>query len=272
MNKNLFIASVIALVFGVTGTSYADTLMGKVTSIDQEGNAITLTSESPNSTERKEHKLVWDADMAESQQLENARIDQILTVDAEQNAVTRNWKVRSVRGPAAAAEQALLRTDERIISGEVAEFDLAGRSLLLRSKELDNNNQPAQYRVVWDATNTNVTEKLQNAKIGDNLTLAADQNVITKNWKANSISGPIRAMAQGDVHTIAGQVKEVNRDKNFIVLNTTSPSGKADEQKIVWDDDFKQQARLENAKVGEHLSVRADQNMLTRNWKVTAIG
>jgi TusA-related sulfurtransferase len=271
MNRNLFIASFAALTLGLAGTGYADTLSGKVSSVDQGGNAITLSSPTNNAGENKEHKLVWDDSLAESQQLENAQIGQTLTVDAEQNAISRNWKVNSVRGPLSAVEKAI-STDSRTLSGEVVEFDLAGRSLLLRSKESDDKGQPMQYRVVWDATNSNVHEKLQKAKIGDNLTVTADQNMITKNWKANSITGAIAAMVQGDVHTVAGEVKQVDRDKNFIVLSTIdASSGKTAEKKITWDDDFKQQAKLENAKIGERLSVRADQNMVTRTWKVTAL-
>ena len=271
MNKNSFIVAVAAFLFGLAGTAYADTLIGKVVSIDQGGNTITLVSEADNSSDRKEYKLVWEDSLAEIQQLENANIGQILTVDAEQNALLRDWKVKSVRGPLAATEEALLRTDDRVINGEILEIDIAGRSLVLRSKDSNDKGQPIQHRIVWDASSENVFEKLNKAKVGDNITLTADQNVITKNWKARSIAGPIEAMVEGDVRTLTGEVRQVDRDKNFIVLSTTDPSGKAHDNKIVWDDDFKQQAKLEGAKVGDRLSVLADQNMITRNWRVTAL-
>ncbi len=271
MIKNLVATSLTMVFLGFSGAVHAETLIGKVTSIDQKDNSITLVSESNTSSDRKESKIGWDENLVDVQRLEDAQIGQIVTVDAEQNAITRNWKVKSVGGALAVTEKALLRTDERTISGEILEIDHAGNSLLLRSKDRDDKGQQLQQRVVWDNSNESASERLGKAKVGDNITLTADQNVITKNWKASSLAGPIGAMADGDIRTLTGEVRKVDSNKNFIVLTTTDPSGKTSEQTIVWDNDFKQQAKLENAKVGEHLSVRADQNMLTRNWRVTSL-
>ncbi len=272
MKKYMVIAAIMAFYLGLAGTVYADTITGKVVSVDQGGNTLTLVSESDNSSDRKEQKLVWDNDLADIQKLESANIGQTLTVNAEQNVITRSWKVKSVGGQMAAVENAFLRTDDQILSGEIVEMDRAGRSLTLRSNDNDDKGQPIQHRIVWDISSDNVLDKLDNAKVGDKITLTADQNIITKNWKAKSIAGAMQAMATGDIRLITGEVREVNSDKNFIVLYTTDSTGKSGDQKIVWDDDFKQQATLENAKIGERISVHADQNMITRNWKVSAIG
>ncbi len=264
-------ASMMTFFLGLAGTVHAETLIGKVNSIDQAGNSITLVSEEANSSGTKDHKLVWDENLAEKMQLKNAQMGQIMTVDAEQNLITRTWKVNSVGGALAIAEKTLLSSDDRTISGEILEIDHAGNWLSLRSKGMDEKGQSVQNRVVWDTSNQSVSESLGKNKVGDNITLTASQNIITKNWKVSSVAGMIEAMAKGDIQTLAGEVRKVDNDKNFIVLFTTDLSGKTGEKTIVWDNDFKQQTKLENAKVGDHLSVRADQNMITRNWKVTSL-
>ena len=270
MKKTIFTATAV-LLLAWSGTGHADMLSGKVESIDNNGNSLTLVNESKTTSERQEYKLVWEASQAEAPALQASHVGDFLTVTAEQNPVTRNWRVQSLGGPVASAEQKLLQTAEQTISGDIRELNIPGNSLVLVSDDKDSSGNPIEYHVVWDDSNTNVREHLEKAKIDDDLTLTADQNIVTKNWKAKSIAGPIKAMAEGDIHTLTGQVKEVDPNKNFIVLATTDDEGRAADKKIVWDNDFKQQSKLENAKIGEHLSVRADQNMVTRNWKVQAI-
>jgi ribosomal protein S17 len=271
MNKNMLVASIAALFIGLAGTVHAETLIGKVVSIDQNSNSMTLASNSDNSSGIQSYKIVWDESLAEIQQLKNARMGQIVTVDADQNPISRSWKVTSVGGALAIAEKALLRTDGRTVSGEIIAIDRSNHTMLLRTKDMDDKGILIEQHIVWDTENQSVTDKLNKASIGDSITLTADQNVITKNWKVSSIAGPIEAMRTNDIRLLTGEVRQINSDKNFIVLYTTNMPGKATEQTIVWDNDFKQQAKLENAKIGDQLSVRADQNMITRNWKVASL-
>ncbi len=268
MKKTLW---TLALLLACAGTGYADTLSGQVREIDTAGNSLTLVAQRADSTEPAEYKVVWDDEFAEAARLESARAGDTLVLNAEQNPVTRNWKAIGVGGALAAAENNLLRTEDQTISGKILNIDTAGRRLVLSSENVDAAGEPIQYAVVWDEASGDIREQLQKASVGDKLTLRADQNVVTKNWKAKSIAGPIEAMTKGGVHMLSGQVKSVDASKNFIVLNTTDASGAAVEQKLVWDEDFTQQAKLESAKVGEMLKVHADQNMITRNWKVKAI-
>ena len=65
---------------------------------------------------------------------------------------------------------------------------------------------------------------------------------------------------------------QVDAGKNFILLRITDAQGRMQERRIVWDKDFAEQARLENARIGDQLSVRADRNPITRNWKVKSLG
>jgi hypothetical protein len=273
MNKNIFIASVLGLFLGMSGTAQAETLTGNVTSIDQGGKSIMLVSESDNSSDTKSYKIMWDDKLAENQRLSltNVRVGQAMTVDADQNPITRSWKVTSVGGSMDVAEKTLLRANGMTLAGEIIEIDQAKNTLLLRSKDLDDQGEFIEHRLGWDTSNASVTRGLSEAEVGDDITLAADQNVVTRSWKITSISGPIASMLGGDARTLTGEVRKVDIDKNSIVLYTTNPSGTAGEQTIVWDNDFKQQARLEGAKVGDRLSVRADQNMITRNWKVSSL-
>jgi ribosomal protein S17 len=162
-----------------------------------------------------------------------------------------------------------LSTEEQTISGEIRNIDTGGNALTLATQ--DASGQPMEYKVVWDESNADVRDALQKHKVGDNITLTAQKNVVTQNWKATALVGPIKALAEGDIQTLTGEVKSVDTEKNFIVLNTTDKDGKPVERKIVWDNDFPHQAKLENARIGEHLSVRADENILSRNWKVKAI-
>jgi hypothetical protein len=250
---------------------YADTLTGTVKSINPGGNAMTIVSQANQNGEATEYKLVWDKDFAQLAPLENARIGQPITVEATQNAVTRNWKVASVGNAVETAQNALLRGREQTLNGEVTDIDTGARSLTITSKDTDENGNPMRYKVVWDSDNPNVRERLEKARVGDRLTVRAEQNVISRNWKATSIAGPIAAMGARDVKTISGEVTKVNPEKNYLVLSTTDQNGKQVERKIVWSKDFAEQAKLETARIGQHLSVQADQNMITRNWRVKSL-
>ncbi len=271
MNKRISVVAMAALFMGMSGIVHAETVMGKVVSIDQEGNSLKLVSDKEHSSGTKEYTVVWDKDLAEVQQLRDARIGQIMTMDAEQELVSRNWKVKSVGGVLAIAEKKLLRTDSVALSGEIVEINPAEHWLMLQSKDKDDQGQPVTHRVVWSETNESAAKKLDNAKVGENITVNADQHVITKNWKVTSVAGLMETLQKSDIRTLTGEVRSVDSDKNVIVLYTKDPTGKAGEETVVWSDDFKQQAKLENAKIGDQLSVRADQNMITRHWNVTAI-
>jgi hypothetical protein len=272
MKKILIAVGVLAGCAGMAGIGHADTLTGKVVDVNAEGNAITLATEADASGKPAEYKIVWDEDRQDLQQLEQCRIGDTLTVDADQNPVSRNYKVTAVRSPLAAIDRAL-RTGEQAIRGEVKEINTEANSMLLTSEEKDEAGQPIEYRVVWDDSNTEVRDKLEKANMGDNIAVRADQNVVSRNWKANVVLGPVEGMMAGDdAKTLSGEVRQVDPERNFIVLGTTDEQGRAVERKIVWDKDFKDQARLENARIGERLSVRADQNFISRNWKVKSIG
>jgi hypothetical protein len=272
MKKFTFAAFTAFLVLGLAGIAHADTLSGKVTSVDTGGNSLTLASDPGPDNKAQEYKLVWDDDLADITALEGASLGDTLTVNAEQNVITRNWKVTSASGGYAARASDMIQGDERMISGEIRSIDPNDNSLTLASKDLDETGQPLEYRVVWDDANANVREKIEKSEVGDNISLSATQNVISRNWKANSIAGRFEAMGEGDVRTLTGEVKRVDPEKNFLVLSTTDDSGKAVERKVVWDKDFQEQAELENAQIGEQISVRADQNFFTRNWKVQSLG
>ena len=269
-----FISSTIfvGLLFGLTSIVQADTLTGKVKSVDQEGNALTIVSEPSSDGKTVDYNLVWDTTLQDLKSLENAKIGELVIVEAEQNPISRNWKVIAIKGPLSEAEHKFLKTAERMIKGEVREINTSGNSLMLVSEETDANGQRLEYHVVWDETNANVRDHLQKTRVGDKLSLMADQNKLTHNWEAKSIAGPIESITTGSVQTLIGEVKKVDADKNSLIMNTVDASGHTVERKIVWEKNFREQDKLENAKIGEHLTVQADQNILTRNWKVKAIG
>jgi len=271
MKRTLLTILAVTFSLAAAGVSHADTISGKVKDIDTAGNSITLVSEPGETTAAGEYGLVWEKNMPDAARLEKAHMGEFLSVDAEQNPLTRNWKVTAVRGPLAEVENAI-SSQEREISGEIREMDLNGNSLLLVTTEADASGKMIEYHVVWDNSNANVRDRILNAKIGENISFMADQNKITRNWKANSIVGPVKDLVRGDVKTITGEIESINPAKNSLVLRTTDVSGKTIDRKIVWDEDFKEQAKLESLRVGDRLSVRADQNMLTRNWKVKALG
>lgn len=270
MKKSIFGA--LALWLAMAGTGHADTLSGKVKDIDTKGNTLTLASAPDVQGESKEYQLVWDEERMDLLALERAAVGDFLTVDAEQNAISRNWKVNSAQGGPLAGVENAIRSDERTLRGEVRSVDPAGNVIVLASSEKDENGLLIEHRVVWDDSNENVREKLEKAEIGDDLSVTASQNPISRNWKATALPGAFAAMGQGGEQTLTGEVKSVDPEKNVIVLTTTEPSGDVEERKLVWDKDFRDQARLENAKIGERLSVRADQNFITRNWNVKSLG
>ena len=270
MKKILWPTLAVLGIFTLAGTASAATLSGKVTSVDAQGNSLMLATERTASTEPAEYKLVWDDNIADGQKLENARVGEILTVDAEQNAVTRNWNVQRIGGALADAENAVLRTDDQIINGKIRSIDASTNAMVLVSENVGTPGE-TEFRVVWDDSDVEVRDRLEKSAVGDTITLTADQNKATRNWKAKSVAGSVKAFVEGDVQTLVGQVKAVDPERNYIVLTTTDETGKQVERKIVWDNDFKQQAKLEGARIGQRLSVRADQNMVTRNWKVKAI-
>ncbi|MBP9733099.1 MAG: hypothetical protein KBD07_01835 [Candidatus Omnitrophica bacterium] len=107
------------------------------------------------------------------------------------------------------------------------------------------------------------------------MTVDAEQSPVTRNWKVMSVGGSTAAaekqMTQADGSAITGEVRQVDSEANSIVLFATGPSGQAGNMTIVWDNGLKQQMKLENAKVGDQLSILANQNMVTRNWKVVSI-
>ncbi len=272
MRRSILTVLAVMFLLGAMGVGYADTISGKVKEIDTTENSITLVSK-PGETAAMpvEYKLVWDAKLPDSARLETAHVGEFLSVDAERNPVTQNWKVTTVRGPLAAVENAV-SSDERMIEGKIRDLDTHDNSLVLVSTEADVSGKIIEYHVVWDDSNTNVRNRLAKAKIGDKLSLVADQNKITRNWKANSIVGPIRELIHVDVKTITGEVKSIEPAEHYLTLRTTDASGKTVDRKIVWDKNFADKAKLENMRVGDRLSVRANQNMLTRNWKVKALG
>lgn len=271
MKRSILTALAVLFSWAAAGVGYADTINGKIKDIDTEGNAITLLSEPGETAAAAEYKLVWEANLPDSERLHTAHVGEFLSVDAEKNPVTQNWKVTSVKGPLAEVVNAI-SSEERMISGQIRNLDISGNALTLTTSDADVSGKASEYRVVWDDSNTDVRKKISNAKIGDSLSLMADQNKITRNWKANSIVGPVEGLVQADVKTVTGEIKSVNFSRNSLVLRTIETSGKIVDRTIVWDKDFKESAKIEGMHIGDRLSVRADQNMLTRNWKVKALG
>lgn len=70
---------------------------------------------------------------------------------------------------------------------------------------------------------------------------------------------------------LTGRILEVNTGGNAIKLQIVNPEGKTDDVKLVWDDDLPGLQKLENAKPGDEITVEAEQNAITRNYKVTAL-
>ncbi len=269
MKRSLLIVLAMMFSLGAAGVSYADTLSGKIQKIDTAENEITLVSNDERGTD--DHRLVWEDSLPDSERLEKANIGDFISVDADYKPLLLHWQVTSIRGPLAGAENAI-STNERMIEGEIRSLDIPGNSLVLVSTKADASGKMTEYKVVWDDSNTKVRDRLEKAKVGDSISLSADQNKLTRNWKANSIEGLVEDMVQRDIKTITGEVTSVDPAKNYLVLRAADPSGKMVDRKVVWDDDFKDQDRLESLRVGDRLSVRADQNMVTRNWKVKALG
>lgn len=271
MKKYAFTAAVASLLLSLSSIAHADTLTGQVQEIDTAGRSIKMVSVGGSEAQATEYKVVWDETLLDAPKLQSTRVGDALTLDATQNPITQNWKVNSVRGPLSAVDNALHPGSERMISGEITTIDLPGNSLVLISEDMDGDGKRIEYRVVWDNTNVNVRNRLEKSKIGDNISLEGDRNVVTGNWKAVSVAGPIESLAAKNDHVLVGEVKRVEPEKNFILLSTTDESGREAERKLVWDKDFAEQARLENAQIGQKLSVQADRNVLTGNWKVKAL-
>lgn len=270
MKQSKWMLLTAAFLLGTAGAAWADTISGKVTDVNVPGRSITLISE-PGEAASASYTLVWESDFADAASLRRTQVGSFLSVDATQNPVTRHWRVTNVRGPMAAAED-LISSDQRVLEGKVTSIDVPAHRLTLLSMQADASGKAVEYQVVWDESNADVRNRLAKAEVGDKLALKADQNRITRNWKATSVVGPVKEMIQRDVKTITGEIKEIDPAGNYIVLLTIDSSGERVERKIVWDKDFRDQGRLESLKVGDRLSVRASQNAVTRNWKVKAIG
>lgn len=270
MKQSKWIVLSAAFLSGAAGIGYADTISGRVKDIDIPNRSITVIAEPSEIASSANYKLVWDADLADSARLNRVSVGEFLSVEADQNAITRNWKVTTVRGPLATLEDAA-SSEKRVIEGKIQSIDTAARSLVLLSGERDASGNMIDYRVVWDDSNTKVDDRLVHAKVGDNLSLKADQNQITRNWKADAVVGPVKGLMTPDVKTITGEVRSVDPGKNSIVLRVTDASGKTTDKTLVWDKDFRDQAKLDSLRTGDRLTVRADQNALTRNWKVKSL-
>ncbi len=135
-----------AFVLAWAGTSYADTISGKIKDIDTGGNALTLISDrADNAGNPSEYKVVWDDNLADAARLENAHAGETIVLDAQKNPVTQNWKAQSVGGGMASAEKSFLRTDDQTISGKVLSIDQNGRRLVIESGDRDANGKQAQY-------------------------------------------------------------------------------------------------------------------------------
>ena len=94
MKKLLWALAAFSLAWA--GTSYADVLSGQIKDIDTGGNALTLTSPRADTGEQTEYKVVWDDDLQQAIKLENAKVGERLSVHADQNMFTRNWKVKAI--------------------------------------------------------------------------------------------------------------------------------------------------------------------------------
>ncbi len=84
--------------------------------------------------------------------------------------------------------------------------------------------------------------------------------------------GVFAAGAVAHAETLSGQVQSVDTAGNSLILQgIAGPQGKESQYKIVWDEKIQGGEALENAQVGEEVTVDAKQNFFTRNWKVKEI-